>query len=254
MILAGGFGTRISEESTIRPKPMVEIGSMPILWHIMKIYSAHGIDDFVICCGYKSRYIKEWFSTYHLQYADVTFNLKEGTTTFHTDTVEPWRVTLVDTGEETMTGGRIKRALPYIGSEPFCMTYGDGVADIDVTKLLEFHSSHGRLATMTAVQPEGRFGAFSLGGDDTFVSSFHEKPKGDGARVNGGFFVLQPEAVDYVESDATVWEQQPLEQLAADSQLAAYRHDGFWMPMDTLRDKHVLDEYWASGKAPWKIW
>lgn len=254
MILAGGYGTRISEESAVRPKPMVEIGAMPILWHIMKIYSTHGINDFVICCGYKSRYIKEWFNTYHLQYADVTFDLSEGTTTFHKDTIEPWRITLVDTGEDTMTGGRIKRASSYIGNETFCLTYGDGVADVNITELVAFHRNHGRRATMTAVQPEGRFGAFTLNEEDSFVDTFKEKPKGDGAWINGGFFVLEPEVTDYVDSDATVWEQQPLEQLAQDNQLAAYRHHGFWMPMDTLRDKHVLDDYWASGNAPWKNW
>lgn len=254
MILAGGYGTRISEESAVRPKPMVDIGAMPILWHIMKIYSTHGINDFVICCGYKSRYIKEWFSTYHLQYADVTFDLSDGTTTFHKDAIEPWRVTLVDTGEDTMTGGRIKRASTYIGDETFCLTYGDGVSDVNITESIEFHRNHGRHATMTAVMPEGRFGAFTLGEDESFVDTFKEKPKGDGAWINGGFFVLEPDVIEYIDSDSTVWEQQPLERLAQGNQLAAYRHHGFWMPMDTLRDKHVLDDHWASGKAPWKTW
>ncbi len=253
MILAGGFGTRISEESDIRPKPMVEVGNMPILWHIMKIYSAHGINDFVICCGYKGRYIREWFNTYHLQNADVTFDLENGSTTYHKDQTEPWRVTLVDTGESTMTGGRVRRALPYVGNETFCLTYGDGVADVNISALLEFHAQHGRQVTMTAVQPPGRFGAFTLR-EESRIRSFREKPKGDGSWINGGFFVVEPQAVEQITSDATVWEQEPLEILAEQGELMAFKHAGFWLPMDTLRDKHVLEDLWTSGHPPWKIW
>jgi len=254
MILAGGYGTRISEESSVRPKPMVEIGSMPILWHILKIYSAHGLNDFVICCGYKGNVIKDWFASYALQRADVTFDLRTQQTIIHRNGIEPWRVTLVDTGEKTMTGGRIKRAMPYIGEETFCLTYGDGVGDVDITRLIEFHRSHGKKATMTAVQPEGRYGAFTLGPDQQLVTSFREKPKGDGAWVNGGFFVLEPDVVDYIEGDDTVWEHEPLQSLADAGELVAWRHYGFWLPMDTLRDKHVLQSLWDSGKAPWKCW
>lgn len=254
MILAGGFGTRISEESAVRPKPMVEIGGMPILWHIMKIYSAYGLNDFVICCGYKGHVITEWFASYALHRTDVTFDLRERKTTIHRNGIEPWRVTLVDTGDRTMTGGRVKRAMSYIGDETFCMTYGDGVANIDISKLIEFHRQHRKKATMTAVQPEGRFGAFTLGADQHLVSNFREKPRGDGAWTNGGFFVLEPSVADYVESDDTVFELRPLQALADDEQLAAYKHDDFWMPMDTLRDKHVLEEMWGTGKAPWKCW
>ena len=253
MILAGGFGTRISEESDIRPKPMVEVGGMPILWHIMKIYSAHGINDFVICCGYKGRYIREWFSTYGLHKSDVTFDLQTGETTYHSNITEPWRVTLVETGEDTMTGGRIKRAMPYVGDEAFCLTYGDGVADVDITSLLGFHRSHGRQVTVTATQPPGRFGAFKLH-QGTQIQSFREKPKGDGSWVNGGFFVVEAAAVDRVAGDDTVWEAEPLEELARMGELYAYKHSGFWLPMDTLRDKHVLEDLWSSGNPPWKVW
>lgn len=253
MILAGGLGTRISEESDIRPKPMVEVGHMPILWHIMKIYSAHGINDFVVCCGYKGHYIREWFNTYHLHKSDVTFDLEQRTATYHNSETEPWRVTLVETGENTMTGGRIKRALPYVAGETFCLTYGDGVADVDVTRLLEFHRQQGRQVTVTAVQPPGKFGAFTLHADSQ-VRSFREKPKGDGSWINGGFFVVEPEAVERVSADSTVWEQQPLETLAESGELVAFKHEGFWLPMDTLRDKQVLEELWSSGNPPWKTW
>lgn len=254
MILAGGFGTRISEESAVRPKPMVEIGGMPILWHIMKIYSAYGLNDFVICGGYKKHLITEWFASYALHNADVTFDLRERQTTIHRNGIEPWRVTVVDTGDRTMTGGRVKRAMRYVGDETFCLTYGDGVANIDISKLIEFHRRHGKLATMTAVQPEGRFGAFTLSSEQYLVTNFREKPRGDGAWMNGGFFVLEPSVVDYVESDDTVFEMRPLQALAEEQQLAAYRHDDFWMPMDTLRDKHVLEDLWNTAKAPWKCW
>lgn len=254
MILAGGFGTRISEETTIRPKPMVEIGAMPILWHIMKIYSAHGLNDFVICAGYKGHMITEWFASYALHHADVTFDLRSRQTTIHRNGIEPWRVTVLDTGDRQMTGGRVKRAIPYIDNQTFCMTYGDGVADIDITAAIAFHRQHGKKATMTAVQPEGRFGAFALSAGQNLVTSFHEKPKGDGAWTNGGFFVLEPSVDGYIEGDDTVWEHQPLQRLAEEGELAAYRHGDFWMPMDTLRDKHVLEELWNSGKAPWKCW
>jgi glucose-1-phosphate cytidylyltransferase len=254
VILAGGMGTRISEESAVRPKPMVEIGNMPILWHILKLYSAYGLNDFVVCCGYKGNMIKEWFSGYALRRADVTFDLRKRQTIIHRDDIEPWCITLVDTGEETMTGGRIKRALPYVGNETFCLTYGDGVGDVNITELIAFHRSHGRKATMTSVQPEGRYGAFTLGSNDRFVTTFQEKPRGDGAWVNGGYFVLEPSIGEYIEGDDTVWERQPLQALAAAGELAAYRHESFWLAMDTLRDKHVLQSMWESGKAPWKCW
>jgi glucose-1-phosphate cytidylyltransferase len=254
MILAGGMGTRIAEESTVRPKPMVEIGNMPILWHIMKIYSSHGINDFVVCCGYKGHMIKEWFSTYALHRADVTFDLANKQTTFHRNDIEPWTITLVDTGENTMTGGRIRRALPYVGDETFCLTYGDGVGNVDVAKSIEFHRSHGKMATMTAVLPEGRFGAFSLGAGESMVATFREKPRGDGAWVNGGFFVLEPAVAQYITGDDSVWERDPMQTLAETGQLGAYKHHGFWWPMDTLRDKQVLQSHWESGQAPWKTW
>lgn len=254
MILAGGFGTRLSEETALRPKPMVEIGAMPILWHIMKVYSAFGLNDFVICAGYKGHVITDWFASYALHHADVTFDLRNRQTTILRNGIEPWRVTVVDTGEHSMTGGRVKRAFPYIGNETFCLTYGDGVADIDISKLLAFHHEHGKKATMTGVQPQGRFGAFSLAADQDFVTSFREKPRGDGAWVNGGFFVLEPSVVEYIEDDQVVWEQRPLQLLAEQRELVAYRHEGFWMAMDTVRDKHVLEELWNSGKAPWKCW
>jgi glucose-1-phosphate cytidylyltransferase len=256
VILAGGYGTRISEESSIRPKPMVEIGGKPILWHIMKIYSAHGISDFVICCGYKAYMIKEYFANYFLHTADVTFDMRYNSMQVHHAVAEPWRVTLVDTGEKTMTGGRIKRVREYLGNEPFCMTYGDGVGDVDITALVEYHRTQRTLATLTAVQPPGRFGAFTLDADQGRISSFYEKPQGDGegAYINGGFFVLDPQVIDYIEDDSTVWERGPLEGLARDNQLSAYRHNGFWQPMDTLRDKNYLEELWQKSSAPWKVW
>lgn len=254
VILAGGFGTRISEESSVRPKPMVEIGNYPILWHIMKIYSAYGIDEFIVCCGYKSYMIKEYFANYFLHRADVTFDIQNNRMEVLQNHVEPWKVTLVDTGENTMTGGRLKRVREYVGNETFCMTYGDGVSDIRIDQLIEFHHRQKSMATLTAVQPPGRFGAFNLGKEQDRVPSFKEKPKGDGAWVNGGFFVLEPEVFEYIEGDATIWEQDPMEKLAHENNLAAYRHQGFWQPMDTLRDKNVLDELWQGGKAPWKVW
>jgi glucose-1-phosphate cytidylyltransferase len=254
VIFAGGFGTRISEESAVRPKPMVEVGHRPILWHIMKIYSAHGLNDFVICCGYKGHLIKEWFSTYGLHNTDVTFDLRSRTTQFHSSSTEPWRVTLVDTGENTMTGGRLKRVAPYLGDEAFCLTYGDGVSNVDIGASIDFHRASGTLATMTAVQPEGRFGAFALKQGSPLVDQFREKPKGDGAWVNGGFFVLQPGVMDFIDGDATVWEQGPLSALASRGQLSAFRHEGFWQPMDTLRDKNLLEDLWNSGSPPWKVW
>jgi len=254
MILAGGFGTRISEESAIRPKPMVEIGGRPILWHIMKIYMAHGLSDFVICCGYKGHVIKEYFRDYALASADVRFDMREGTTTLLRSATEPWRVTLVDTGLDTMTGGRIKRAARYLDDGPFCCTYGDGVSDVDITRLIAFHREQRTLATVTAVQPPGRFGAFTMRADEVRVPTFKEKPDGDGAWVNGGFFVLEKEVIDLVEGDDTVWERGPMETLASSGQLAAYRHNGFWQPMDTLRDKQVLESMWSEGRAPWRKW
>ncbi|WP_322510673.1 glucose-1-phosphate cytidylyltransferase [Chloroflexus sp.] len=254
VILAGGYGTRISEESAVRPKPMVEIGGRPILWHIMKIYSAHGINEFIICCGYKGHMIKEYFANYYLHHADVTFDMRSNRMTVHQTQIEPWQVTLVDTGENTMTGGRIKRIQPYIGNETFCLTYGDGVSDVDIRALIAYHREQRVTATLTAVQPPGRFGAFTLGEDQTLIESFKEKPSGDGAYINGGFFVVEPAAFDLIAGDETVWEREPLEQLAQSGQLAAYRHHGFWHPMDTLRDKHYLEGLWQSGHAPWKIW
>jgi len=254
VILAGGYGTRISEESSIKPKPMVEIGSKPILWHIMKIYSAYGINDFVICCGYKSHVIKRYFADYHLNRADVTFDMGSNSMEIHNNCVEPWRVTLVETGASTMTGGRLKRVKDYIGDETFCLTYGDGVSSVNIGDLIKFHKAQGGLATLTAVLPPGRFGAFQLQHHETLVSSFKEKPDGDGAWVNGGFFVLEPGVMDYIEQDSTTWEKEPMEKLAACGELAAFRHDGFWQPMDSLRDKHVLEDLWQSGNAPWKIW
>lgn len=254
VILAGGFGTRISEESTIKPKPMVEIGGKPILWHIMKIYSAYGINDFVICCGYKSYVVKEYFSNYYLHCSDVTFDLRNNEMEVHNSDVEPWRVTLVETGDNTLTGGRLKRVAEHIGDETFCFTYGDGVSDVNIRDLIEHHKAEGVLATLTAVQPPGRFGAFKLGHGENRVASFKEKPDGDGAWVNSGFFVLEPGVIDYIDGDATSWEKAPMENLAAAGQLSAYRHNGFWQPMDTLRDKHVLEDLWQSGQAPWKLW
>lgn len=253
VILAGGLGTRISEETGLKPKPMIEIGGKPILWHIMKIYSAHGVNDFVICCGYKGYLIKEYFANYFLHMSDVTFDMLGNSMEVHQRNAEPWRVTLIDTGEKTMTGGRLKRVAAYVrGEEDFCFTYGDGVADIDITALVAFHKAQKVRATLTATLPPGRFGALDFDGDK--VRSFKEKPRGDGAMINGGFFVLSSSVLDGIEDDSTVWEQGPLEQLAAQGQLAAFKHTGFWQPMDTLRDKTHLEELWASGKAPWKVW
>lgn len=254
VILAGGYGTRLSEETGVRPKPMVEIGEKPILWHIMKIYSAYGINDFIICCGYKGYVIKEYFAQYYLHMSDVTFDMRNNRVETHHNNVEPWRVTLVDTGEKTMTGGRLKRVREYIGDETFCFTYGDGVSDVNITDLIAFHREQQVLATLTAVQPPGRFGTFKLAEGQTKISQFREKPQGDGAWINGGFFVLEPGAIDYIDGDSTVWEREPLQRLAKDGMLAAYRHYGFWHPMDTLRDKMVLEQIWASPNPPWKVW
>lgn len=254
VILAGGVGSRLSEETAVKPKPLVEIGDQPILWHIMKLYGAHGLTDFVICCGYKGSLIKEYFSTYLLRSADVTFDLRRNEMEVHTNGTEPWRVTLVDTGADTMTGGRLRRVREYLDDEAFCFTYGDGVGDVDITRLIAFHREQGRLATLTAVQPEGRFGALLLGENQTMIERFREKPEGDGAWINGGFFVLEPETVDYIEGDETIWEREPLQQLARAEQLSAYRHSGFWHPMDTLRDRNHLESLWLSGAAPWKVW
>jgi len=252
VILAGGLGTRISEESYLKPKPMIEIGGRPILWHIMKIYSHYGINDFIVCCGYKGYVIKEYFANYFLHMSDVTFDMQHNTMEVHRKKAEPWKVTLIDTGEESMTGGRLKRVAPYLDDEPFCFTYGDGVADVDIGKLNEYQQQQGKLATLTAVQPPGRFGALNV--QDNTISSFEEKPQGDGAWINGGYFVLSPKVIDYIDGDATTWEQQPLKSLAADGQLSAFHHYGFWQPMDTLRDKTQLEELWQAAKAPWKIW
>ena len=253
VILAGGLGTRISEETHLKPKPMIEIGGMPILWHIMKIYSHHGINDFIICCGYKGYIIKEYFANYFLHMSDITFDLNTNSMKVHQLKAEPWKVTLVDTGVETMTGGRLKRVSPYIDDhEPFCFTYGDGVADIDITKSIAFHKSHGKRATLSATFPAGRFGALAI--SQGLVSSFKEKPRGDGDLINGGFFVLSPDVLKLIDDDQTTWERGPLETLADTGQLAAYEHTGFWQPMDTLRDKVYLEELWNTGKAPWKVW
>ena len=253
VILAGGFGTRLSEETHLKPKPMVEIGGKPILWHIMKVYSAYGFNDFIICLGYKGYVIKEYFANYFLHMADVTIDLNNNKIEVHSAKAEPWRVTLVDTGLNTMTGGRIKRIQKFIGDETFMLTYGDGVGDIDIKTLVEFHKKHGKYATVTAVQPSGRFGALELDEKDN-VLSFREKPRGDGAWINGGFFVLEPAVFDYIEGDETVWEREPLENLAKDGQLVAYKHRGFWKCMDTLRDKNELEKLWQSGNPPWKVW
>ncbi len=254
VILAGGFGTRISEESDIKPKPMVEIGGKPILWHIMKIYSKFGFNEFVICCGYKQYVIKEYFANYFLHMTDVTFDMSKNSMQVHHGFAEPWKVTLVDTGLNTMTGGRIKRIQEFTDNEPFLLTYGDGVGDIDISELLSFHKKNGKLTTLTAVQPHGRFGAIDVDNGDR-ITSFTEKPRGDGAWINAGFFVCEPGVFDYIfEGDATVWERGPLEHLAKDGQLMAYRHNKFWRPMDTLRDKNELEALWNSGKAPWKVW
>jgi glucose-1-phosphate cytidylyltransferase len=253
IILAGGLGTRISEETHLKPKPMVEIGGRPILWHILKIYSFYGINEFVICCGYKGYVIKEYFANYFLHMTDVTFHMKLNTMEVHHQKAEPWQVTLVDTGEASMTGGRLRRVREFIGDDTFCFTYGDGVADVDIGALVEFHHQHGRQATLTAVQPPGRYGALQLE-DDGVVRGFQEKPEGDGGWINGGFFVLEPGVIDRIEGDATTWEQEPLKSLARDGQLSAYHHRGFWQPMDTLRDRMHLEDLWAAGKAPWKMW
>jgi glucose-1-phosphate cytidylyltransferase len=253
LILAGGLGTRISEESNTRPKPMIEIGGKPILWHIMKIYSSHGIQDFVICCGYKGYIVKEYFANYFLHMSDVTFDMLKNEMQVHQRYAESWRVTLVETGENTMTGGRLKRVADYVrGEEAFCFTYGDGVASVDIAALVAFHKRHGKLATITAVQPSGRYGALDL--NETTVRGFIEKPRGDGGWINGGFFVLSPKCLDYVAGDMTSWEGEPLTRLAANGELMAFEHTGFWQPMDTLRDKNHLEELWRSGNAPWKSW
>jgi glucose-1-phosphate cytidylyltransferase len=251
VILAGGLGTRLSEETAVKPKPMVEIGGRPILWHILKIYSSHGINDFVICAGYKGYVIKEYFANYFLHMSDVTFDMSNNEMEVHNRNAEPWRVTIVDTGDETMTGGRIKRIAPYVDGT-FCCTYGDGVGNIDISRLVEFHKKSNRLASLTGVQPPGRFGSIEFEGDQ--VRAFQEKPKGDGSWINGGFFVLDPAVFDYIDGDATLWEREPLEKLAVNKQLGIYRHEGFWRPMDTLRDKIELEDLWGSGNAPWKTW
>ena len=254
VILAGGLGTRLSEETSIKPKPMVEIGGKPILWHIMKIYSTHGINDFVICCGYKGYLIKEYFANYFLHMSDVTFCMKKNQMKVHHKRAEPWTVTLVDTGEDTMTGGRIKQVQKYLADdEAFCLTYGDGISNVNIAKLIEFHSQQKTLATLTAVYPPARFGALDML-SKTKVRTFKEKPQGDGARVNGGFFVLSPKVIDLIEDDSTVWEQAPMELLARNGEMSAFEHNGFWQPMDTLRDKKYLEDLWRSKKAPWKTW
>jgi glucose-1-phosphate cytidylyltransferase len=253
VILAGGLGTRISEESISRPKPMIEIGGKPILWHIMKIYSTHGVNDFIICCGFKGYAIKEFFANYFLHSSDVTFDLKNNSIEVHQRFAEPWKVTLIDTGENTMTGGRLKRVSKYVcDDDAFCFTYGDGLSNVDISSLIKFHFSLGLQATLTAVYPPGKFGALSI--SDHRVTTFREKPKGDGGMINGGFFVLSPLVLSRIKEDSTVWEQEPLESLAHDQQIAAFQHDGFWQPMDTLRDKIYLEDLWATNQAPWKTW
>lgn len=254
VILAGGLGTRISEETDLKPKPMIEIGGKPILWHIMKMYAHHGINDFIICCGYRGYVIKEYFANYFLHMSDVTFDMQLNKMEVHQRHAEPWRVTLVDTGEYTMTGGRLGRVASYLqGEDVFCFTYGDGLSDVNITQLIEFHRSHGLQATLTATYPPGRFGALEINTDHR-ITSFKEKPKGDGGMINGGFFVLSPKVLELVINDQTIWEREPLEKLAESSQLKALKHEGFWQPMDTLRDKNYLEELWQSGKAPWKVW
>ena len=253
VILAGGFGTRLSEETSLRPKPMVEIGGKPILWHILKMYSHHGVNDFVICCGYKGYMIKEYFANYFLHMSDVTFDMRSNRMEVHQKRAEPWSITLVDTGDDSMTGGRLLRVADYVrGEDAFCLTYGDGVSDVDIGAAIEFHRKHGKAATLTATYPPGRFGALDI--ESQQVHRFMEKPRGDGAMINGGYFVLSPRVLAYLEDDATVWEQQPLQRLAEEGQLMAFEHQGFWHPMDTLRDKNFLESLWASGKAPWKTW
>ena len=254
VILAGGLGTRLAEETDLKPKPMLEIGGKPILWHIMKIYSAHGVNDFVICCGYKGYIIKEYFSNYFLHMTDVTFSIKENSMQVHQNHAEPWRVTVVDTGENTMTGGRLKRVKEYVKDEvAFCFTYGDGVGNVDVTGLIKFHLASGKQATVTATRPPGRYGALKFGSGAS-VENFQEKPDGDGSWINGGFFVLSPKVIDRIHHDSTTWEREPLDSLAKDDELVAFKHDGYWQPMDTLREKNLLNELWNAGKAPWKIW
>jgi glucose-1-phosphate cytidylyltransferase len=253
VILAGGLGTRISEETSSRPKPMVEIGGKPILWHIMKMYSAHGFKDFIICCGYKGYMIKEYFANYFLHMSDVTFDMvNNNSMQIHQQHAEPWKITLIDTGENTLTGGRLKRVSQYLGNGDFCFTYGDGLGDVDLTKLISFHRAHGKLASITAVQSPGRFGALDLDGNS--VRNFVEKPHGDGMYINGGFFVLSPKVIELIDDDSTIWEKKPLEALSSSGQLQAFKHSGFWQPMDTMRDKQHLEELWATGKAPWKMW
>jgi glucose-1-phosphate cytidylyltransferase len=255
VILAGGLGTRLAEETSLRPKPMVEIGGKPILWHIMKMYAVAGIDEFIVCLGYRGYLIKEYFANYYLHTSDVTFDLVAGSMEVHQSEAEPWKVTLVETGEATMTGGRLKRVLPYVeGEDAFCFTYGDGVADLDLKALVDYHREHGLLGTVTAVQPPGRFGALEIDESVDRVTGFREKPRGDGAWINGGFFVLSPDVGRYIEGDATIWEQEPMRGLASDGQLATHRHFGFWQPMDTVRERNVLEELWRSGRAPWRTW
>jgi glucose-1-phosphate cytidylyltransferase len=253
VILAGGLGSRISEETTLKPKPMVEIGGKPVLWHIMKMYSHHGINDFVICCGYKGYVIKEYFANYFLHMSDITFDMRNNEMKVHQQYAEPWKVTLVDTGEDSMTGGRLRRVRDYVkDEEDFCFTYGDGVSDVDINQVIDFHRAAGVDATLTATYPPGRFGALDI--QNGRVGSFKEKPKGDGGMINGGFFVLKPKVIDLIAGDDTTWEREPLEALSTSGQLAAYQHDGFWQPMDTLRDKTYLEQLWQSGQAPWKVW
>ena len=254
VILAGGLGTRLSEETALRPKPMIEIGGRPILWHIMKMYSGHGVNDFIVCCGYKGYVIKEYFSNYFLHMSDVTFDIKENSMQVHQQNAEPWRVTLVNTGDDTMTGGRLKRVASYLqGEEEFCLTYGDGVSDVNITNLINFHRTNGLQATLTAIYPPGRFGSLNIRADQ-YITAFKEKSQGDGGMVNGGFFVLSPKVLSLIKDDQTIWEHEPLKALAESNQLKAFQHDGFWRPMDTLSDKMYLEELWKSGKAPWKIW
>jgi len=252
VILAGGLGTRISEESNLKPKPMIEVGGKPILWHIMKTYSAYGINEFIICCGYKGYVIKEYFANYFLHMSDVTFDMQKNSMQVHHRNAESWKVTVVDTGEDTMTGGRLKRVLPYLDDEEFCFTYGDGVSDVDIGKLVEFHRRQGCVATLTSVKPPGRFGSLMMQGEK--VNTFEEKPQGDGGWINGGYFVLSPKVIDLIDDDTTIWEQGPLKSLAAEGVLSAFKHRGFWQPMDTLRDKTYLEELWQAGQAPWKVW
>lgn len=253
VILAGGLGTRLAEETGIRPKPMVEIGGRPIMWHIMKTYAHHGINEFLVLCGYKSEVIKDYFANYHLRKSDVTFDLKNHTHTVHRNGAEDWKVTLIETGDESMTGGRLKRVKEYIANDTFCFTYGDGVTDLDITASVKFHKDQHTLATMTAVQPPGRFGAFTMTKDQSKIKTFKEKPKGDGAWINGGYFVLEPGVIDYIDNDLTVWEEDPLRNLARKGELSVFKHTGFWQNMDTLRDKNLLEKLWSSGSAPWKV-